>query len=56
MKDLTPEEYAKVLNSVDWYYQRAEGRAYYKGKRGYEKARQLATTPELKEMFDKRRK
>jgi predicted metal-binding protein len=51
MKDLTAEEYSKVLANVDWFYQRAEGRAYHKGRDTYLKAERLATTPELNEMF-----
>ena len=56
MKHLSKEEYDKVLKSVDWNYQYANGKAYSKGRDSYQKAQRLATTDELKGMFNQRRK
>lgn len=53
LKTITLNEYEKLLNVHDWYYMMSEDQyVYARGAHKQQELKALATTDELKEMFE----
>jgi hypothetical protein len=50
---MTRQEFQKLLDDVDWFYQYADGDAYRKGRMTFDRARMAAKqSDEFKNMFN----
>jgi hypothetical protein len=50
---MTTEEFKKILNNVDWFYEYADGDAYRQGRMTLDRARMAAKqSDEFKDMFN----
>jgi hypothetical protein len=53
LKQLTLNEYEKLLNVHDWYYMMSDDQyVYTRGAHKQSELKAMATTPEMKEMFE----